>query len=81
MTDRQTRMVALGYGRFVRADQIVALIPVEGESRGEGQRTYVHLEGVEEPVVASRSPRWGQAMRCSALGTSSARALARTPEG
>jgi hypothetical protein len=48
-------MVALGYGRFVRAAQIVAPTPVAGEARREGRRSYVHLEGVDEPVVASRS--------------------------
>ena len=50
-------MVALGYGRWVRADRIVALVPVERERRGEGQRTYVHVEGIDGPVVASRSER------------------------
>ena len=50
-------MVALGYGRRVRADRIFALVPVERERRGEGQRTYVHVEGIDGPVVASRSER------------------------
>ena len=50
-------MVALGYGRWVRADRIFALVPVERERRGEGQRTYVHVEGIDGPVVASRSER------------------------
>ena len=50
-------MVALGYGRFVRADRIFALVPLAPEERGEGRRTYVHVEGLSEPIVASRSER------------------------
>jgi hypothetical protein len=50
-------MVALGYGRFVRADRIFALVPLPPEDRGEGRRTYVHVDGVAEPLVASRSER------------------------
>ena len=48
-------LVALGYGKFVRADRVYALIPLEGLSRGDGRRTLVHVEGIEEPIVASRS--------------------------
>jgi hypothetical protein len=51
------RMVALGYGKFVRADRVFAVIPLEAEERGDGRRTYVHVEGIAEPVVASRSER------------------------
>lgn len=50
-------MVALGYGRWVRAYRIFAVVPVERERRGEGQRTYVHVEGIDGPVVALRSER------------------------
>jgi len=50
-------MVALGYGRFVRADRVFALVPLPPEERGEGRRTYVHVDGVAEPLVASRSGR------------------------
>jgi hypothetical protein len=50
-------MAALGYGRWVGADRIFALVPVERERRGEGQRTCVHVEGIDGPVVASRSER------------------------
>jgi hypothetical protein len=49
------QMVALGYGKFVRADRIYALVPLEGPDRGDGRRTLVHVEGIDEPVVASRS--------------------------
>jgi hypothetical protein len=50
-------MVALGYGRFVRADRVFALVPLDPDERGEGRRTYVHVEGLTEPIVASRSER------------------------
>jgi len=30
---RATPMVALGYGKFVRADRVYALVPLEGEER------------------------------------------------
>ncbi len=52
---RGTPMIALGYGKFVRADRVFALIPLEGGARGDGRRTLVHVEGIEEPVIASRS--------------------------
>ncbi len=48
-------MVALGYGKFVRADRIYALVPLQGPERGDGRRTLVHVEGIEEPLIASRS--------------------------
>jgi hypothetical protein len=50
-------MVALGYGRFVRADRVFALVPLPAKERGEGRRTYVHVDGMAEPLVASRSER------------------------
>jgi len=50
-------MIPIGYGKFVRADRVFALVPIEGEERGEGRRTYVHVDGLAEPVVASRSER------------------------
>lgn len=52
---RPPQLIALGYGKFVRADRIYALVPLEGEDRGDGRRTLVHVEGIEQPVVASRS--------------------------
>ena len=52
---RATPMVALGYGKFVRADRVYALVPLEGDDRGDGRRTLVHVEGIEEPLIASRS--------------------------
>jgi hypothetical protein len=56
-TKREPRLVSLGYGRFVRADRVYALVPLGPEERGEGRRTYVHVEGLSEPLVASRSEK------------------------
>jgi hypothetical protein len=50
-------MIALGYGKWVRADRIYAVVPIEGEERGDGRRTLVHVEGLAEPLIASRSDR------------------------
>jgi hypothetical protein len=52
---RTSPMVPLGYGKLVRADRVYALVPLEGPHRGDGRRTLVHVEGIEEPLVASRS--------------------------
>jgi hypothetical protein len=52
---RATPMVPLGYGKFVRADRVYALVPLEGPDRGDGRRTLVHVEGIEQPLVASRA--------------------------
>lgn len=57
MPRREPRMVALGYGRWVRADRIFALVPLDPDERGDGRRTFVHVEGVDSPLVASRSER------------------------
>ena len=54
---RQARMVSLGYGRYARADLIYALVPLDPKERGDGRRTYVHVEGMDEPIVSSRSDR------------------------
>lgn len=48
-------LVPLGYGKFVRADRVYALVPLERGERGDGRRTLVYVEGVDEPIVASRS--------------------------
>jgi hypothetical protein len=57
MPRRDARLVSLGYGKFVRADRVYALVPLPPEERGEGRRTWVHVDGLSEPVVASRSER------------------------
>jgi hypothetical protein len=56
-TKRDARLISLGYGRFVRADRVFALVPLPPSDRGDGRRTYVHVEGIAEPRVASRSER------------------------
>lgn len=48
-------LIPLGYGKFVRADRVFALVPLEGGERGDGRRTLVYVEGIEEPIIASRS--------------------------
>jgi hypothetical protein len=50
-------MVFLGFGKYVRADRIYALEPILGEERGGGKRTVVWVEGIAEPLVASRTER------------------------
>lgn len=57
VTVNTTAMVPLGYGKFVRADEIVALVPIEELERGDGRRTYVYTETLPEPLIASRSER------------------------
>ena len=57
MAKRDARMISLGYGKFVKADRIYALVPLEPGERGEGRRTYVHVDGLDTPIVASRSER------------------------
>jgi hypothetical protein len=57
MAKRDARMVSLGYGKFVKADRIFALVPLDPGERGDGRRTYVHVDGLDEPIVASRSER------------------------
>ena len=47
-------LVNLGFGKYVRSDQVTAVIPIE-EERGPGRRTFVHLQGQSNPIVASRS--------------------------
>jgi hypothetical protein len=50
-------MVFLGFGKYARADKIYALEPLRGDERGGGKRTRVWVEGVAEPIVASRTER------------------------
>jgi hypothetical protein len=50
-------MVFLGFGKFVRSDRIYAVEPLRDEDRGSGARTRVWVEGIPEPVVASRTER------------------------
>jgi len=47
-------LVHLGFGKYVRSDQVTAVVPIE-EERGPGRRTFVHLEDWADPLVASRA--------------------------
>lgn len=47
-------LVHLGFGKYVRSDQVTAVVPIE-EDRWPGRRTFVHLEGQTNPVIASRA--------------------------
>ena len=51
------RMIFLGFGKWARADRIYALEPLGGPDRGHGRRTRVWVEGLAEPIVASRTER------------------------
>ena len=50
-----SRMVALGFGKFARADRIYALERITGGERGDGRRTRVWIDGVADPLIASRT--------------------------
>jgi hypothetical protein len=51
------RMVFLGFGKYARADKIYALEPIVGDERGGGRRTRVWVDGVDGPLLASRTER------------------------
>jgi len=53
----EPRMVFLGFGKYVRADRIYAVEPLAAGERGAGARTRVWVEGIPDPVVASRTER------------------------
>jgi hypothetical protein len=48
-------MVALGFGKFARADRFFALERITGDERGDGRRTRVWIDGVADPLIASRT--------------------------
>jgi hypothetical protein len=51
------KMVFLGFGKWARADRIYALQPITGDDRGGGRRTLVWVEGISDPIIASRTER------------------------
>ena len=51
------RMIFLGFGKYARADKIYAVEPIRDDRRGHGRRTLVWVEGVAEPIIASRTER------------------------
>jgi hypothetical protein len=50
-------MIFLGFGKYVRADKIFALEPLAEGERGHGARTRVWVEGIADPIIASRTER------------------------
>ncbi len=48
------QLLSLGYGAYVRSDEVVAIVPIT-EGRGPGRRTLVWMRGLPEPLVASRA--------------------------
>ena len=48
------QLVSLGYGKYVRSDEVVAVEPIV-EGRGPGRRTLVWVRGVADPIQASRA--------------------------
>lgn len=48
------QLIPLGYGKYVRSDEIVAVDPLV-DGRGPGRRTLVWVRGLPDPLVASRS--------------------------
>lgn len=50
-------MIFLGFGKYARSDRIYALEPLAEGERGHGARTRVWVEGMPEPIVASRTER------------------------
>jgi hypothetical protein len=54
MRIQSDQLVSLGYGKYVRSDEVVAVEPI-AEGRGPGRRSLVWVRGVPEPLVASRA--------------------------
>ncbi len=50
-------MIFLGFGKYARADKIYALDPLVGDDRGGGRRTRVWVDGIADPIIASRTER------------------------
>ena len=48
------QLVALGYGKYVRSEEVVAIEPIT-EGRGPGRRSLVWVRGLPDPLVASRA--------------------------
>ena len=53
-THRSRCPIGFWFGKYVRADRIVALVPIE-EDRGPGRRTLVYVDGLPEPLTAGRT--------------------------
>ena len=73
-------MIFLGYGKYVRADRIYALEPISEDQRGDGRRTRVWVEGIPEPMIASRTEKTILAEMAEAEATGAALRRARQPQ-
>ena len=47
-------LISLGYGRYVRSDEVVAVEPIT-EGRGPGRRCLVYIRGGPDAFVSSRA--------------------------
>ncbi|MGF1595670.1 MAG: hypothetical protein ACFCVK_01870 [Acidimicrobiales bacterium] len=56
MSIQSDELISLGYGRYVRSDDVVAIEPIV-DGRGPGRRTHVWVRGLAAPLVASRSEK------------------------
>jgi hypothetical protein len=54
MRVQSNQLVSLGYGAYVRSDDVIAVEPIK-EGRGPGRRSLVWVRGIPEPLVASRA--------------------------
>jgi hypothetical protein len=54
MRIQSDQLVSLGYGKYVRSDEVAAVEPII-EGRGPGRRSLVYVRGIAEPLVASRA--------------------------
>jgi hypothetical protein len=50
-------MVFLGFGKYIRSDRIYAIEPLRHEERRTGSRTRVWVDGIPDPVIASRTEK------------------------
>ena len=48
------QLVSLGYGKYARSDDVIAVEPIT-DGRGPGRRSLVWIRGVPDPMVASRA--------------------------
>ena len=48
------QLIALGYGKYVRSDDVIAVEPIT-DGRGPGRRSMVWVRGIPEAMVASRA--------------------------
>lgn len=54
MEVRKGIIIPLGYGKYFLSDKIVGFVRIE-KDRGPARRTHVYVDGLSEPIVASRT--------------------------